>query len=719
MHGQTINGYTLKHRLGEGGMAEVWYAENEIGKPAAVKILNENLSRKTQIVERFHNEALVMVKLNHPNIRQVYGYGYLGDRHCIIMEYLDGDDLEAMLKAGRRFTDEEVCRWWNQTVDALNYTHAMGIVHRDIKPSNIFLDNMGNIKLLDFGIAKVKESMSMTRTGMMMGTLMYMSPEQVKDPKRVDAKSDIYSLAVTFVHLLSGKPVYDSETSSEFDIQLSIVSQPVDLSCVPSAWQGFLAPYLEKDPEKRPALRHFDAVQPVQEPTRNVEEDETLVVNQVKQPVVPDTDKEVILEAPKQAKPVSEPHTQAIEDKIQPAQSSKKSSKKTILIICAVFLLICLCSLAVFYFNRGSNFASGRVYVVQFDDPSIKVEDVRVALSNAIIDKAGIRNALEMSDNAVVGDWPMPEVKNSGANGQMKITTNFLIDNDNPLVDGVIESILYDNLEGLYAHELTFEEFSSTDKTKGIISVQKFGMPKGLNDNERVDKKGIVAETQEKDIIIKLSNNSQDPIFLKAIETATEWQKYNNCDFVTLFGVAFEEQDPNARLSGIFINELHEKGITINSTNNEVLEVLKKECNVSKENDFSNIIHPVQWIFVIKDRNESEFDLIATAIIDPDYHIPSTTMPDLGPLQTEFDIKTSEFFEAVGEARDLTDVPMYYDDLLEVEYKQFSGTASFAQTFHKLKKGSFPITGEISYQAYKDGQCVALYEEDVDLMYKN
>ena len=258
MQGQTINGYTLKHRLGEGGMAEVWYAENEIGKPAAVKILNENLSRNTQIVERFHNEALVMVKLDHPNIRQVYGYGYLGDRHCIIMEYLDGDDLDALLKSGRHFTDEELRKWWNQTVDALNYTHAMGIVHRDIKPSNLFLDKKGNIKLLDFGIAKVKESMSMTRTGMTMGTLMYMSPEQVKDPKRVDSKSDIYSLAVSFVHLLTGKPIYDSDTSSEFDIQLSIVSKPIDMSAVPQAWQGFLIPYLEKDPDKRPALRHFE-----------------------------------------------------------------------------------------------------------------------------------------------------------------------------------------------------------------------------------------------------------------------------------------------------------------------------------------------------------------------------------------------------------------------------------------------------------------------------
>ena len=81
MQGKTINGFTLQRRLGEGGMAEVWYAENEIGKSAAVKLLNESLSHNEQIVERFHNEALVMVKLEHPNIRQVYGYGYIDNRH--------------------------------------------------------------------------------------------------------------------------------------------------------------------------------------------------------------------------------------------------------------------------------------------------------------------------------------------------------------------------------------------------------------------------------------------------------------------------------------------------------------------------------------------------------------------------------------------------------------------------------------------------------------
>lgn len=263
MQGQVINGFELKKLLGKGGMAEVWYAENEIGKPAAVKVLNENLASYPQIVERFHNEALVMVKLDHPNIRQVYGYGYIGNRHCIVMEYLEGEDLEALMKNGRRFTDDELRRWWDQTVDALNYTHAMDIVHRDIKPSNLFLDKRGNIKLLDFGIAKVKESISLTSTGAMMGTLMYMSPEQVKDTKNIDYRTDIYSLAVTFAQLISGTCPYDSNSSGDFEIRERIVYKPLDLSGLPASWKNFLTPYLEKEPENRPALCHFGATPPM------------------------------------------------------------------------------------------------------------------------------------------------------------------------------------------------------------------------------------------------------------------------------------------------------------------------------------------------------------------------------------------------------------------------------------------------------------------------
>ena len=260
MNGKTINGYTLQRQLGVGGMAEVWLAENAIEKQAAVKILLPKFCADEAIVARFQNEAKVMVKLDHPNIRQVYDYGSIDGRPAIVMEYLEGDDLKALMKRGRRFTDEELRKWWNQIADALNYTHAQGIVHRDIKPSNIFLDKKGNVKLLDFGIAKIRESISMTQTGAMMGTLMYMSPEQVKDSKHIGPQSDVYSLAVTFVHLLSGKRPYDSDTMSDYEIRKGIVEIPLDLSAVPENWRGFLAPYLAKKPEDRPALRAFEMV---------------------------------------------------------------------------------------------------------------------------------------------------------------------------------------------------------------------------------------------------------------------------------------------------------------------------------------------------------------------------------------------------------------------------------------------------------------------------
>ena len=266
LQGKTVCGYTIKSRLGIGGMAEVWYAENKIGKKAAVKLLLPKFCDDEAVVSRFLTEAKVMVELDHPNIRQVYDYDNLDGRPTIIMEYLEGDDLKARMKAGQRFTDDEFVKWWNQLVDALKYTHEKGIVHRDIKPGNIFVDNKGNIKLLDFGIAKVRESISSTQTGQKIGTLMYMSPEQVKDSKHIDYHTDIYSLAVTFVHLLTGKKPYDSDTSSDFDIQLNIVSKPLDLSDVPDKWQAFLEPYLDKEASKRPELRYFEVVMPEHKP---------------------------------------------------------------------------------------------------------------------------------------------------------------------------------------------------------------------------------------------------------------------------------------------------------------------------------------------------------------------------------------------------------------------------------------------------------------------
>lgn len=281
MQGKTINGFELKRPLGVGGMAEVWLAENKLGKKASVKLLLPKLCADDAVKSRFYTEAKVTVDLNHPNIRQVYDFDEVDGRPAIIMEYLDGADLKTRLKNGQHFSEEELERWWNQLASALNYTHQRGIVHRDIKPGNIFIDNDGNAKLLDFGIAKVRESISATQTGQKLGTLMYMSPEQVKDSKHIDARTDLYSLAVTFVHLLTGKRPYDSNASSDFEISEQIVYKPLDISAVPEHWRGFLASYLEKDPEKRPPLRQYEAVMDVFETQSYADEadDETIVEN--------------------------------------------------------------------------------------------------------------------------------------------------------------------------------------------------------------------------------------------------------------------------------------------------------------------------------------------------------------------------------------------------------------------------------------------------------
>lgn len=261
MQGMTINGYTIQRLLGVGGMGEVWYAVDGKGRPAAVKFLSEKLSNNAQIVSRFKTEADVMLKLDHPNIRKAFSMGNLNGRPAIIMEYLEGSDLKEKMKNKQRFTDEELKKWWNQLALALNYTHEKGIVHRDIKPGNIFIDQKGNVKLLDFGIAKIADATLGTQTGSTLGTMIYMSPEQVNDPKRVDYRTDLYSLAVSFVHLLTGKAPY-----------------PLDLSGVPVEWRDFLAPYLKKDPTKRPALKPFS-------PVSSAKKGETTIMVNVSTPV--------------------------------------------------------------------------------------------------------------------------------------------------------------------------------------------------------------------------------------------------------------------------------------------------------------------------------------------------------------------------------------------------------------------------------------------------
>lgn len=226
--GQSIGNYTLQSSLGEGGMAEVFLAKNNLGKRFTVKVLKPELFGKAAIRQRFVNEAQMMLSLEHAHIRQVIDFYEDSTLMAIVMEYLDGQDLGAYIETHGPATEKQAIDWLRQILPAFSYTHEQDIVHRDVKPSNIFLTKNGTLKVLDFGIAKIIDSnLSLTGTNSKMGTPMYMSPEQIQTPKEVDYRTDVYSLGVMLYVLLTGKQPYDDSTDSEYWIQTQIVNEPL------------------------------------------------------------------------------------------------------------------------------------------------------------------------------------------------------------------------------------------------------------------------------------------------------------------------------------------------------------------------------------------------------------------------------------------------------------------------------------------------------------
>lgn len=229
MIGEQILHYKITRLIGEGGMASVYEAVHEkLQTKVAVKVLNPILTANSNIRQRFENEARFMASLNHVNITRVIDYEERPEFLAIVLEFLEGEDLSVMIKRNGPMNPEKALSVFTQVLDAFEYAHKKNIVHRDVKPSNIFIEPSGEVKILDFGIAKlVGSTEDMTVTGTQIGTPVYMSPEQVNTEKTLDHRSDIYSLGVTLFYMLQGKPPYDVTTTSSFQIYTKIVYEPL------------------------------------------------------------------------------------------------------------------------------------------------------------------------------------------------------------------------------------------------------------------------------------------------------------------------------------------------------------------------------------------------------------------------------------------------------------------------------------------------------------
>jgi serine/threonine protein kinase len=249
----TIGKYKIIRLIGEGGMAAVYEGEHEmLGTKVAIKVLNPMLSANAQIKERFRNEAKLMASLNHQNITKVIDFDEQPQQLSIIIELLEGEDLNEKIKRNGPLSEKEITDVFSQTLSAFQYAHEKGIVHRDIKPSNIFILPDGRVKILDFGIAKLfGQGNEMTQTGTQMGTPIYMSPEQVKADKSIDHRSDIYSLGVTLFFAINGKTPYNSETDSQFDIFNKIVYEPLPQITGSSKYNNIIKKASEKNREER------------------------------------------------------------------------------------------------------------------------------------------------------------------------------------------------------------------------------------------------------------------------------------------------------------------------------------------------------------------------------------------------------------------------------------------------------------------------------------
>ncbi|HEY1817806.1 MAG TPA: serine/threonine-protein kinase [Kofleriaceae bacterium] len=264
VEGTLVGGYRIIRRIGEGGMGTVWVAEHvQLGRQAAIKVLLPELSAKPDIVQRFFNEARAATAISDPGIVQVFDYGEHTDGSAyIVMELLDGSPLDRRLAAQHVLPVSEALRIVRQVASTLGAAHARGIVHRDVKPENIFMVRDPEViggeraKVLDFGIAKLVGVASgvKTQTATMMGTPMYMSPEQCRGAGEVDQRSDVYSLGCVLFMLATGRPPFVSQGVGELIVKHITEEPPAPSSIypgIPAAFDRLVLRCLAKDPAER------------------------------------------------------------------------------------------------------------------------------------------------------------------------------------------------------------------------------------------------------------------------------------------------------------------------------------------------------------------------------------------------------------------------------------------------------------------------------------
>ncbi|GAB3698375.1 hypothetical protein GCM10027592_23380 [Spirosoma flavus] len=254
MRGRLIHHYRVESLLGEGGMGTVYQAtDTHLERPVAMKMLHTHLVNQASFTERFRNEAMILARLNHPNIAVVYNFLQDGSDYFMAMEYVAGDSLETLVRKTGRLSVPVAAEVVRQALEGLAHAHRKGVLHRDIKPANLMLTPEGQVKLMDFGIARVIGNQRMTQANRLVGTLEYMAPELVQG-EAPSPSSDIYAIGILLYELLSGKLPFASRT--DFALMQAIIREkPIALrklnGDIPKEIEAIVHKALDKNPAKR------------------------------------------------------------------------------------------------------------------------------------------------------------------------------------------------------------------------------------------------------------------------------------------------------------------------------------------------------------------------------------------------------------------------------------------------------------------------------------
>ena len=247
--------YELNHLIARGGMAEVYRAHDRLlDRPVALKVLFPELSVDRSFVDRFKREARAAANLSHPNIVPVFDWGEDGGTYFIVMEFIDGRPLSAILKSQGKISPAQTAEIGAPVAAALGYAHKHNVVHRDVKPGNVLITGEGQVKVTDFGIARaLNTEESLTQTGAVMGTATYFSPEQAEGVG-VDARSDIYSLGVVMYEMVTGRPPFLGDTpvavASKHVRDHAPAPRQLDPT-IPPSFEAIIVKCMAKDPALR------------------------------------------------------------------------------------------------------------------------------------------------------------------------------------------------------------------------------------------------------------------------------------------------------------------------------------------------------------------------------------------------------------------------------------------------------------------------------------